>query len=368
MGDMEIFVAAVIAMMSLSIATFQLVRNAKYRELTERRQKIMAAALYINAALVLCDLAAGGDGLGGRLLLDIMLSMVAVSLLSSSLWTVSSSKLFVYADMFMQLMLAIYYLLCVFSLSRLPEGSCFKTSALLVTIVYASLFLWGLWVRIRNVRAVMHSGSVWSCLTLAVDAFYLVAVMAESLVALSLVDMENTVCQGLMNLLLCGAVSALGIRIVCDNVFVFMHRHERRIVESMKISPVESTGLGQREDDVYKDIYERVLEHFQNDKPFLNGNLTINDVVSVVFTNKLYISRAISQYTGRNFCQFVNYHRVMYSVACFRQNSELKISELWPMCGFNSIVSYNMAFRLFMGENPSDWCRKEKIRLLRKEK
>jgi hypothetical protein len=38
------------------------------------------------------------------------------------------------------------------------------------------------------------------------------------------------------------------------------------------------------------------------------------------------------------------------------------------MCGFNTIVSYNMAFKLFMGENPSDWCRKEKIRIFRKAK
>ena len=136
----------------------------------------------------------------------------------------------------------------------------------------------------------------------------------------------------------------------------------------MKLAPVEVAGMGSRDNDVFKDIYERVVEYFEREKPFLNGDLTINDIVSVVFTNKLYISRAISQYTGRNFCQFVNYYRVMYSVECFRRNPELKVAELWPMCGFNTIVSYNMAFRLFMGENPSDWCRKEKIRMSRKGK
>ena len=109
-------------------------------------------------------------------------------------------------------------------------------------------------------------------------------------------------------------------------------------------------------------------EYFEKDKPFLNGNLSINDIVAVVCTNKLYISRAISQHTGRNFCQFVNYHRVMYSVDCFRRNPDLKVTELWSMCGFNTIVSYNMAFKLFMGENPSDWCRKERIRIFRRPK
>jgi transcriptional regulator GlxA family with amidase domain len=53
---------------------------------------------------------------------------------------------------------------------------------------------------------------------------------------------------------------------------------------------------------------------------------------------------------------------------CFRENPDLKIYELATMSGFNSIVSYNMAFRLFMGENPSEWCRKEKTRKITNKK
>ena len=365
---MEIFVAAIIIMMSLSVATFQLIRNAKYRELAERRQKVLSFALYVNVGLIVCDLTAGGDNLGERLLLDVMLSLLTISPLSSSLWSMSSSRRYVYASIMLQFILAMYYLLCASSLAILPDCSYFQSAAVGVSMLYSALFLCGIWRRLREVRAVMHSGTVWTSLTLAVDAFYVAVVLTEFVVAIAVSDMHSRTWLCLMLLLMCGAVAAHGLRIACDTVFVLMQRHERRIVESMKISPVESAGIGQREDDIYKEIYERVLEHFENDKPFLNGNLTINDIVGVVFTNKLYISRAISQYTGRNFCQFVNYHRIMYSVACFRANSELKVAELWPMCGFNSIVSYNMAFRLFMGENPSDWCRKEKIRLSRKEK
>ena len=153
-----------------------------------------------------------------------------------------------------------------------------------------------------------------------------------------------------------------------DSVLVLFRRHERRIVESMRISPVESSASGTTEDNVYKELFERIQEYFDEEKPFLNGNLTINDIVAKVFSNKVYISRAIVQCTGRNFCQYVNYHRIMYAMECFRKNTELKISELWPLCGFNTIVSFNMAFRLFMDENPSEWCRKEKIRLSKKRK
>ena len=355
-------------MLSLSVATFQLVRNAKYRELTERRQRIMPVVLYVNAMLVILDLSVGGASLGVRLLLDVMLAAFALSLLSSSLWTMTRTRIIIYCNVALQLMLAMYYSLCLLSLSVLPKSSCFIYVAVIITLLYSAFFLWGIWARLREVRAVIQSGTVWVSLTLAVDAFYAVVVVTEFVVALLFCEMQSVFPLGLLTLMISGAVAGQGVRIACDSVFVLLHRHERRIVESMKISPVESAGLGQREDDIYKDIYDRVLAYFERDKPFLNGNLTINDIVAVVFTNKLYISRAISQYTGRNFCQFVNYHRIMYSVACFRNNSELKVAELWPMCGFNSIVSYNMAFRLFMGENPSDWCRKEKIRLSRKVK
>lgn len=367
MSDMEIFIAAILIMMSLSLATFQLIRNTKYRELAERRQRLMSVVLYVNAGLLLLDLSAGGSGLGTRFLLDMMLTVIAVSLLSSSLWTTSQARPVVLSVIGLQALLSMYHILCISSLSTLPGSQFFRVSAIISALVYVFLFLWGIWMRLREVRSVMQSGTVWGALTFAVDAFYVLVVITEFMIAVH-ADSADSFLLEMMTILIAGAVAGYAIRIACDNVFVLLQRHERRIVESMKISPVEVAGICQREDDIYKDIYDRVLEHFEKDKPFLNGNLTINDVVGVVFTNKLYISRAISQYTGRNFCQFVNYHRIMYSVACFRENSELKVAELWPMCGFNSIVSYNMAFRLFMGENPSDWCRKEKIRLSRKEK
>jgi AraC-like DNA-binding protein len=58
----------------------------------------------------------------------------------------------------------------------------------------------------------------------------------------------------------------------------------------------------------------------------------------------------------------------MYSMALFRENLELKVSDLAEHSGFNNMVSYTMAFRLFMDETPSDWCRKERSRILKPKK
>lgn len=53
----------------------------------------------------------------------------------------------------------------------------------------------------------------------------------------------------------------------------------------------------------------------------------------------------------------------MYAVELFRSDPTLKVLELATKCGFNSVVSFGMAFRLYMGEKPGDWCRREKFRL-----
>ena len=364
---MESFVAAIVVMMSLSVATFQVIRNFKYKELTERRHRLLAILLYIHSLLVMCDLAAGGDAQGMRIIVDVLMALIPLQLLSSSIWTVSGCINIVRVSIAAMMLLAVHHIMCIIGISIAVPPEAYKPFAVVLTMISLMLFLLGIWYRVREVKAVMQAGTVWASLAFVIDALYVVIILTEVLILMIFSD-RSPLTVSVVGVLLGATAAAYGLRIATDSLFVFYRRHERRIVESMKMSPVEVAGMGPKEDDIFKDIYERVLEYFEAEKPFLNGDLTINDIVAVVFTNKLYISRAISQYTGRNFCQFVNYHRVMYSVECFRKNPELKIAELWPMCGFNTIVSFNMAFRLFMGENPSDWCRKEKIKMSRKGK
>lgn len=365
--DMKNFVAAIIIMMSLFVATFQVIRILKYRELSEPRHRLLAILMYLESALILSDLFSGGSESGFRFIVDEMLMMIPLMLLSSSMWSISRSIRIVRFVISVMVLLTIYHILCAFSLVECLSPETFRWIFAVSVLSFVVLFLLGIWYRVRAVRAVIQAGTVWSSLSFVVDAAYVTFVLSE-VIFLNVAGAVSVYVIYATVILISLTASAYGIRIASDSLFVFHRRHERRIVESMKISSVEQTGSVAREDDLFKSIYDRVLEYFETDKPFLNGDLTINDIVSVVYTNKLYISRAISQYTGRNFCQFVNYHRVMYSVECFRKNPELKVAELWPMCGFNTIVSFNMAFRLFMGENPSDWCRKEKVRLSRKRK
>lgn len=233
----------------------------------------------------------------------------------------------------------------------------YLTSALLS--LTGVMFIVCVYFHLTDMSRIMRGGSVWSLVCLYVDAVYIIFLLLSAV----LIPVLNVTVGSLF---LFSLVIALSIRIGNSSVFILLTNLERRIVESMRLAQTEYSFESPGADTLYDNIYERLLRYFEIHKPYLDSELTINDIVEVVFTNKLYISKAISHCTGRNFCQFVNYYRITYAVELFRSDPQLKVLELSSRCGFNSTTSFSAAFRLYMGEKPGDWCRKERARLIRK--
>ena len=357
---METIVAAFILTFILSAFIVLVFRNRKCRTGMEARVRYVPLFIIMDAAVVCADMFAGGD-VGVRLVFDASLALIPVFFLVSSFLNAGQAFAISGFVMLIQALVILAYISSCFGMLALPSPEIFVCATGVVIAAGQLAFILSIFHRVRDVRAVLKAGSIWTGLSLWVDAVY---VGIFSIIAIAYVlfwRISPLSCA--VSLLFAAAVPAFCIRLSKGAVFVFLDRHERRIVESMKVSQMEIPNDGTRMDVIYKELYERVVEYFETDKPYLKGELTINDVVLAVYSNKVYISRAISQFTGRNFCQFVNYYRIMYAVDAFRENTELKVAELSELCGFNSVVSFSMAFRLFMNENPSDWCRKERFRL-----
>lgn len=356
---MELTLAVLSVLAASIIAICQLIRNHNRPSTDGAIHKISPAVLALSALTVSVDLISD-PGSCCLIMADMMPAVVALWLLSSSMWGCSWTTNAVRVLIGMGLLLTVFHILP----SALSDVSERKYASILLAsmdAVLVSFLICGFVIWLRDVKTVMKSGTVWFAVSLIVDVVYVIFIIAAS----ALWQVGAAV-PGM--LLMTGVSAALGIRIMTDSLFLIWRKQERIIAESMKVTSVTAVVDGSRIDDVYKDLYERIMAYFEAEKPYLDGELTITDVVKALYSNKLYISRAISQFTGRNFCQFVNYHRVMHSVECFRNNPDLKVNELGSMSGFNTIVSFNMAFRLFMGENPSDWCRREKSRLVKKKK
>ena len=361
-------VAVIITLLSLSV--FQAFRNRRTSGYVDVKSEIMPRMFFALAAMISCGLFCTGTTVF-RLLFDIVIAVICISPLILSVRPSGRLPFHIGFLPYVIPLCAICHILCAAGVLKTMRPSAYMVLSALAATAFCGMYIWMLWRRLRDVKAVMKSGNVWSFVTLCVDCIYVLS----PLMTVSVLYSVHTLFPSLefpafvAIVLLVLQVVAVAARVSYDSAFVLLHNHERVIVESMKISHMEVSAVSDpRGEEQYKELYERIVLYFEMSKPYLDGNLTINDVVKVVYSNKVYISKAICHYTGRNFRQFVNYHRVIYSIDLFRSNLELKVTELAEKCGFNTVVSYTMAFRLFMNETPSEWCRKERSRILKTKK
>lgn len=112
-----------------------------------------------------------------------------------------------------------------------------------------------------------------------------------------------------------------------------------------------------------KALYKKVLDYFEDKKPYLDEEISLDDIARSLYTNKAYLSKTVNVMSGQNFRQFINYYRVEYAIELIRRDPHLKVEELAMMSGFHNPVSFNMAFRLFKGKTPSEWIHQHRASL-----
>ena len=367
---MSISIAAIIMILTILLMIALSVKFKRTAGTQEPRMKFSKYLLLISVVSFAVSIAAGGN-VPLRLILDLTVSIIPLMLATSVLW----EPLFAYRVMQMtallEVCLIVVRLLYLFGVL----GDCHDTIVISIIVVivltFSSAYIGSFGRRVYDVKSLMMSCSVWTYLCQGVEMVYLISYLALNLILLHICLMTSRTAGlhvDVVMIFLAMEFFALGLRILFESAFVIFRRHEDIIVESMNLSQVETSASKSKVNELYKEIYERILLYFEMQKPFLNHELTINDLVSVVYSNKLYISKSISMYTGRNFCQFVNCYRVRYSMDLFREQPNLKVSELAVLSGFNTVVSFSTAFRLFVNETPSDWCRKERSKLLKMKK
>ena len=222
--------------------------------------------------------------------------------------------------------------------------------------VFVSLALAGdifarLYVKLRRVRKLFRSDEVCNTVADLSNGLY-----ALWLVALSAPEVRFWGQAAVVALLQLG-VAMLSIRLRMKGRTVLLRDKQVRVMRTIARvnlrDPLEYDGT--TENRKMMALYKRAVEFMEERKPFLDESFDLEEFAKKLFTNKVYLSRTINALSGRNFRQFVNYYRVRYSTELARKDPRLKVEELSMMSGFHTVVSYNMAFRLFMNETPSEW-------------
>lgn len=138
---------------------------------------------------------------------------------------------------------------------------------------------------------------------------------------------------------------------------LFPHSWTTRLEESVTRNMSPELMCGSWGDNSSDAIFARLLSVFEEEKPYLDPDLTIKKMALRLYTNKLYLSRSIKYNAKMHFCRFVNSYRVNYAVAEFRKNPSLRVNQLAAMSGFKTAGTFTSAFRLEMEESPTEWCK-----------
>ena len=102
-------------------------------------------------------------------------------------------------------------------------------------------------------------------------------------------------------------------------------------------------------------LIQRICLLMEEQKPFLNCELKVSDVATMLATNSRYISESIKATRGITFVHFINTYRVSYAQQLLRQQPDIKMTEVYIKSGFANETSFFRTFKAHTGMTPKEW-------------
>jgi AraC-like DNA-binding protein len=98
-------------------------------------------------------------------------------------------------------------------------------------------------------------------------------------------------------------------------------------------------------------------EYMMEEKPFLNPNLTIQDISKEIEIPVRDLSILINHKLGQHFYDFVNTYRIEQAMDTLKDATKNKVTilEILYEVGFNSKSSFNAAFKKHTGKTPTSY-------------
>ena len=112
-------------------------------------------------------------------------------------------------------------------------------------------------------------------------------------------------------------------------------------------------------------IYERLVTVMTNEKLFTESELTLAALAKTLDVHPNHLSQVINSYEGKNFYDYINFHRVeeFKKLAPRPDNQNFTLLSMAYECGFNSKTSFNRNFRKVTGISPSEYLLQQHITL-----
>lgn len=124
--------------------------------------------------------------------------------------------------------------------------------------------------------------------------------------------------------------------------------------QAKKQPKYERSGLKEEDSKLY---LEKILNHLKNDKPYLNGDLTINEMSETLNIPKHFITQIINEKLNKNFYTLINEYRLeaVKSMIVDPEYNRFTLLAMAYECGFNSKSSFNNIFKKLTGKTPTQY-------------
>ncbi|MDZ7633189.1 MAG: AraC family transcriptional regulator [Bacteroidales bacterium] len=104
----------------------------------------------------------------------------------------------------------------------------------------------------------------------------------------------------------------------------------------------EFTGTG--DEKIPARLKEELAALFEQEKIYLDKDLTIWDLAGRLGTNRTYVSKIFNNELGINFATYVNHHRVAHAKQMIDEDKNIAVDEIADLSGFGSVASLYRAF------------------------
>ena len=129
-----------------------------------------------------------------------------------------------------------------------------------------------------------------------------------------------------------------------------LHAEEKLGKNIKKINDLKETSNATE-----KSIATHILKLMEEDKVFIQNDLSVSVFAAYCNTNPKYISQTINNVFGQNFNNFINEYRIKYACRLLMQEEykNYTISAISKEVGFNSISTFISSFKKNTGVTPS---------------
>ena len=102
-------------------------------------------------------------------------------------------------------------------------------------------------------------------------------------------------------------------------------------------------------------LLQLINSHMKDNQPYLNPNLTLNELANAIGISSHHLSEVLNQEAGKNFYNYINQYRVELVIQKLKQDHNSKILDLALASGFSSKSTFNAVFKLFIGQTPTQY-------------